>query len=52
MRSKGEAKVFGFQFSANTGAFTVGRDSNPVMTHTARITRLGSENPGKESYHV
>ncbi len=52
MRSKGEGWVFGFKFSDNTGAFTVGRDSNPVLTHTARITRLGSENPGKESHHV
>ena len=52
MRSKGEGKVFGFQFLDNVGAFTVGRDSNPVLTHTAHTTLLGSENPGKESHHV
>ena len=52
MRSKEDLRVFGFQFSDNTGAFTVGRDSNPVLTRTTHTTQLESENTGKESHHV
>ncbi len=59
MRSKGEDKAFGFQFSENAGGSKVGRDSNPVLTQITRTTwcrsenrKLKTEDPRKESRDV